>query len=298
MGFRFHKMLLQVTWVGVLLSVTTSASAVLSYPSALPNCQNNCGGVEIPYPFGMNQGCYLDESFSITCDNLTSQPMYGDAIVKNISIEDHSIEILACTARDCYNKAGALVNNTNYPTLWSRYFTISDTQNVFMAVGCDTYAYLDGYKNNESFSLGCMSVCVNSSNVVSGSCSGIGCCQTEIPKGLKSIALEAHSFNNHTKVWRFNPCSYAFIVQKDNLNFSADSLQNLPEKMPMVLDWAVGNETWAAGNETCAVNTKNYSCGGNSICKGSENGGYFCLCMDGYRGNPYLKDGCQGILLI
>lgn len=47
----------------------------------------------------------------------------------------------------------------------------------------------------------------------------------------------------------------------------------------MVLDWAVGNETWAAGNETCAVNTKNYSCGGNSICKGSENGGYFCLCL-------------------
>nr|POE53722.1 wall-associated receptor kinase 3 [Quercus suber] len=65
--------------------------------------------------------------------------------------------------------------------------------------------------------------------------------------------------------------------------------------MPMVLDWAVGNETWTVGNETCAVNTKNYSCGGNSICKGSENGGYFCLCMDGYRGNPYLKDGCQGI---
>ena len=83
MGFRFHKMLLQVTWVGVLLSVTTSASAVLSYPSALPNCQNStCGGVEIPYPFGMNQECYLDESFLITCDSLTSQPMYGDAIVK------------------------------------------------------------------------------------------------------------------------------------------------------------------------------------------------------------------------
>ena len=85
MGFRFHKMLLQVTWVGVLLSVTTSASAALSYPSALPNCQNStCGGVEVPYPFGMNQECYLDESFLITCDSLTSQPMYGDAIVKNI----------------------------------------------------------------------------------------------------------------------------------------------------------------------------------------------------------------------
>uniref|UniRef100_A0A7N2LD40 Uncharacterized protein n=1 Tax=Quercus lobata TaxID=97700 RepID=A0A7N2LD40_QUELO len=304
MGFRFHKMLLQVTWVGVLLSVTTSASAVLSYPSALPNCQNSCGGVEIPYPFGMNQGCYLDESFSITCDNSTSKPMYGNVIVKNISIEEHNIEILAYTAKDCYPiynlpfKNYVALNNSNYPTgptLWSRYFTISDTQNVFMAVGCDTYAYLNGFKNNHSFSLGCTSVCVDASNVVNGSCSGIGCCQTEIPEGMKNISLEAHSFNDHSKVLNFNPCSYSFIVQKDKFNFSVDSLQNLPEKMPMVLDWAVGNETWAAGNETCAVNTKNYPCGGNSTCKGSKNGGYFCLCMDGYRGNPYLKDGCQDI---
>ncbi|XP_075646905.1 wall-associated receptor kinase 1-like [Castanea sativa] len=294
MGFQFHKMLLQVTWVAVLLSLTTSASAVL-YPSALPNCQNSCGGVEIPYPFGMNEGCYLDESFSITCDNSTSQPTYGDVIVKNISIEDHNIEILAYTARDCYNNTGALVNNSNHPTLWSLYFTISDTQNMFMAVGCDTYAYLDGFKNNESFSLGCTSVCVDASNVVNGSCSGIGCCQTEIPKGMKNITLEAHSFNSHLKVWNFNPCSYSFIVQKDKFDFSTDSLQTLPEKMPMVLDWAVGNETWAVGNETCDVNTKNYSCGGNSTCTGSENGGYFCLCLDGYRGNPYLKDGCQDI---
>ena len=108
---------------------------------------------------------------------------------------------------------------------------------------------------------------------------------------MKNISLEAHSFNSHSKVLNFNPCSYSFIVQKDKFNFSADSLQNLPKKMPMVLDWAVGNETWAVGNETCAVNTMNYPCGGNSTCMGSENGGYFCLCMDGYRGNPYLKDG-------
>ncbi|KAL0007376.1 hypothetical protein SO802_008878 [Lithocarpus litseifolius] len=293
MGFRFHKLLLQVTWVGVLLSVTTSASAVLSHPLALPNCQNSCGGVEIPYPFGMNQRCYLDESFSITCDNSTSQPMYGNVIVKNISIEDHNIEILAYTARDCYNNPSALVNNNNHSTLWSRYFTISDTQNVFVAVGCDTYAYLVGSKNSESFSLGCMSVCVDSSNVVNGSCSGIGCRQTKIPKGLKSIVLEAHSFKNHTNVWRFNPCSYAFIVQKDNFNFSADSLQSLPGTMPMFLDWAIGNETWVVGSKACAVNTQKYLCGGNSTCKPSENGGHFCLCKDGYRGNPYLKDGCR-----
>nr|POE55804.1 wall-associated receptor kinase 3 [Quercus suber] len=65
--------------------------------------------------------------------------------------------------------------------------------------------------------------------------------------------------------------------------------------MPMVLDWAIGKETWVVGSKTCAVNTLKYLCGGNSTCKPSENGGHFCLCKDGYRGNPYLKDGCQDI---
>ena len=53
-------------------------------------------------------------------------------------------------------------------------------------------------------------------------------------------------------------------------------------------------------NETCEVarNKANYVCGGNSTCidlNPNNGSGYRCNFMAGYGGNPYLKDGCQGI---
>nr|POF21369.1 wall-associated receptor kinase 5 [Quercus suber] len=100
-------------------------------------------------------------------------------------------------------------------------------------------------------------------------------------------------FDNHTEVWDFNPCSFAFIIQEDKFNFSSDYLTSLRnnETLPMVLDWAIGAETCKV-----AQNTENYICGGNSTCIDPKNrSGYRCQCIVGYRGNAYLKDGCQDI---
>ena len=59
----------------------------------------------------------------------------------------------------------------------------------------------------------------------------------------------------------------------------------------MVLDWAVGYETCKF-----AQYKANYICGGNTTCSDPKNGsGYRCNCKKGYRGDPYLKDRCQGI---
>ena len=134
------------------------------------------------------------------------------------------------------------------------------------------------------------------SNVVNENCSGIGCCQIDIPQNLTDIILQAYSFKNHTQVWKFNPCSFAFIIKEDEFIFSSDYLTSLRNNktLPMVLDWAIDAET-------CEVtqNTENYICGGNSTCIDLKNRSrYRCQCRGGYRGNPYLKDGCQGIQYI
>ena len=174
-------------------------------------------------------------------------------------------------------------------------FTISNTQNKFIVVGCDTHAYLKFQQDKENFSTGCVSVCESSRHIVNGSCSGIGCCELNIPNGLKYVKLVSYSFKNHTEVEDFNPCGYAFISQQTMFNFSSDSLHSLQhQKMtPVVLDWAIGTERCKD-----VVNKSSYACGGNSTCIDSDNGsGYRCKCMEGYHGNPYLHLGCQGINL-
>ena len=296
----FHRMLVQLTWAGVILSDMAAAATATAFPLALPDCPDKCGEIQIPYPFGLTEGCYLKgiASFFINCTrNAKGEPLplTGNVIVTNISIIQGQIDILMYNAMDCYSESGTRLS---YKRQWQRrlynpIFTISETQNTFVAVGCDTYAYLNGFQNDQPFSIGCLTRCQNISNVVSGKCSGIGCCQMQIPGGLKNITLEAYSFKKHSSVFDFNPCSYAFIVREDKFKFSSAYLTTLRNNktLPMVLDWTIGSEKC-----DLSQNKSNYICGGNSTCVNPRYGsGYRCVCTNGYRGNPYLDHGCQGI---
>ncbi|KAL4598213.1 hypothetical protein ACB092_11G044500 [Castanea dentata] len=289
----FLETLIRITCVGVILSELAAAAVVFPYPIALPNCPKMCGYMEIPYPFGLTEDCSLDRNFFVNCTNSSEPFIPTHIIVKNISLHGQ-IDTLMYVARDCYEQGVKDVNSSIYSLLSSPLnFTVSSTQNKFVVVGCDTVAYLVGYQQNERYATGCASVCESTGFLVSGSCTGVGCCEVDIPKGLKNVTLESRSFQNHTKVENFNPCGYAFISKQDTFDFSIDSLRTLRDQqmMPMVLDWALGNETC---NDV--ENKSNYICGGNSLCQNSEDGpGYRCKCKDGYDGNPYLSHGCQDI---
>ncbi|KAL0009202.1 hypothetical protein SO802_010704 [Lithocarpus litseifolius] len=289
----FLETLVRITCVGVILSEFAVAVVGFTYPIARPNCSDRCGDMKIPYPFGLREGCYLDHNFFVNCTNSSEPFIHVNMIVTNISLHGH-IDTLMYVARDCYEQGVKDYNSSTEPWLKSPLnFTVSSTQNKFVVVGCDTYAYLNGYQQNERYTTGCASICESTRLMVNGSCTGVGCCEVDIPKGLENVTMESKSFQNHTIVENFNPCGYAFISKQDTFNFSIDSLRTLRDQqmMPMVLDWAIGNETC---NDV--ENKSNYICGGNSSCKNSEDGsGYRCKCKDGYDGNPYLPNGCQDI---
>ncbi|XP_030935431.1 putative wall-associated receptor kinase-like 16 [Quercus lobata] len=295
----FHSMLVLVTWVGVMLTAIMAAAAI-AYPLALPNCSDSCGDVKIPYPFGTTEGCYRkrwkeSRKFFINCSESyrgQPQPMIGNINVTSISIEGE-MNIMMYNSINCYYQWGTALSNNTAPWLQVPSFTVSVTKNKFVAVGCDTYAFLNGTLRDAPFTIGCLSKCNDTRNIVNGNCSGIGCCHIDIPEGLKDISFAANSFEKHKDVWSFNPCSFAFIIQKDKFSFSSAYLTSLQNNrtLPMVLDWAIGNETCEV-----ARNKRNYICGANSNCSDLNNGsGYRCKCKKGYDGNPYLKDGCQDI---
>ncbi|XP_068322324.1 wall-associated receptor kinase-like 8 [Pyrus communis] len=295
-----HLSLVMVVVVTILLGTPTPTTAQsLLQPQALPGCPDHCGNLTIPYPFGIGTGCYLQSRFNITCENSTQQPttrlMTSNIEITNIPLYDGELQILQHTASDCYDAQGNLTRRI-IPMLWvPPPYTISETKNVFVAVGCDTNAYFTGYQGEQRYTTGCVSICDNLGNAIDqhDTCSGIGCCQTKISSGLKNQTVTLGSFKNYADVRDSHRCSYAFLVQEGEFNFNSTSVRELNDttQRPAIIDWVIGNEAC----DIAAKKESTFACKANSYCHDRSSGGYICRCQSGYEGNPYLPGGCQDI---
>ncbi|XP_044476139.1 putative wall-associated receptor kinase-like 16 [Mangifera indica] len=282
--------------VEILLIVAIAATAVS--PRAKPGCNDTCGDLKIPYPFGTTSDCYFNKDFFINCSYLYNPPKpflrRSDVQVTRIGFNGSLVVLLQVT-RDCYDVNG-YTDNVDSCSSWSRSlsrFSVSNTENKFTVIGCDSYGYVEGSIGEKIYRTGCLTICENKNSVYNGSCTGNGCCQIDIPKGLTQINVSAYSFKNHSLVSGFNPCTYAFVAEKSRFNFSTDYLSKLTQdQFPLVLDWTI------PVNETCeeANSTSCYACKENSERYVREDyGGYLCRCKNGYEGNPYLSNGCQDV---
>lgn len=241
----------------------------------------------------MDDGCFL-EGFDVTCNSSFKPPKLfpGNGNVEALSISvDGLMQINHFIAYDCYDQNGVR-NRSNQPSidLSQRPYKFSDARNKFVGLGCDTEAYVVDV--DKKFSTGCASLCNNMSYVINGTCSGIGCCETSVPKGLRAFEIWLRSYYNHSGCWSFSPCSYAFLAdQSFKFNASMFFSYDKVETLPVTLEWAIGNKTCEE-----ARNDKDFACvAEQSECYESTNGqGYRCNCYRGYEGNPYLEGGCKG----
>ncbi|KAJ0086200.1 hypothetical protein Patl1_08214 [Pistacia atlantica] len=272
-------------------------TAATATPQAKDGCQHQCGDYEIPFPFGTTPACYLNEDFLITCNQTYNppKPFLRKTLnpVTHISV-DGQLQVLSTVAKDC--NGGGVTSGNLESKFDLKKFSISNNDNKFTVIGCKSYGTIQGGKSGRSFLTGCISLCDDIKDVENGSCTGAGCCQIDIPRGLQHINFTAYSFDDEDNVSKFNNnCTYAFVVAKSKFSFSSSYLNNLPnDKFPIVLDWTITGD----GNCTERSNKSDNACNENAVCyvpKDQQRSGYRCKCKDGYQGNPYLSHGCLDI---
>ncbi|KAF2322393.1 hypothetical protein GH714_013414 [Hevea brasiliensis] len=293
----------------VFLSFTSPLTATGS-PDAVSGCPDTCGNVHVPYPFGINftseiskPRCALNNSeFMFICNSTYNPPQlfFGENMpIHHISVEEGTISVKIYAAYNCYNNRGLFASFSQSISLGNGLFRFSDSRNKLTVVGCDTLALMEDA--TETFGSGCLSWC-ETDMTLQGSCSGFGCCQTSIPKSLKTLNISLSSSTNHSRVLQFNPCDFAFLSDERTYNVSSLQLSYNPFSSAtenfvtsdVVIEWVVREETCEVARSSS--NPNGYACGDNSKCLYSVNGqGYRCLCNDGFTGNPYLPQGCQDI---
>ncbi|KAL0336747.1 UNVERIFIED_CONTAM: Wall-associated receptor kinase [Sesamum calycinum] len=243
---------------------------------ARPNCQSKCGNLTVPYPFGigLGTGCSLGSWFDVNCNTSFNppKPFIGTGNLEILDISANTLKIKNWLASRCYNQFGNVTQDKKVSIdLATTPFTFSDI-NKLSVLGCDEFALISG-SEGRNFTSGCVSVCSSNQDLIDGACSGIGCCQTAIPKGLKRFNTNLGTLYSHLNIWSFSPCGYAFLGDPDSFRFSVSDLNDTDfqnrtiENVPVVLDWAIGTQ-----NCSEAQGSSDFACLQNSYCVDSDTG--------------------------
>ncbi|PIN26228.1 Serine/threonine protein kinase [Handroanthus impetiginosus] len=300
MGFLQIQFLNLLAILVIIAPSQSSLSATPpNFPVAKPRCADRCGNLSIPYPFGTTPDCYQNDSFFVTCNHTFNPPLafIQDSSIQIIDISlDGQLRALQFIGGECYNQNGTRALSREPWIDLPISFTVNNTANKFTVIGCDTNGLISGQRLiNRNYKTGCSAVCYAVDDLIEGSCTGLGCCQTSIPEQIWRVEWTLVSYDNFRNVSSFNNCSYSFLVEESAFRFSPENLTNFRyvERLPVVVDWAIGNDTC----EQAQINASSYACKSvNSRCYKPNNVyGYRCSCLEGYQGNPYLIDGCQDV---
>lgn len=284
-------------------SITEPATMLTVANTTKRGCPRTCGKVTIPYPFGLSKECAMGDDYVVNCRiiNGITYAVYVDEYTVLLNVTETELTLTATPAAQSCNSAGEQVNDNTYGSLnvIGKPYALSSTANRFIVTGCHHYGLIEAQTRAGRKVVSCVALCTKTEDLVDESCSGLGCCEAPIPKGLQAFNASLEKIVYNTSFTSGN-CSYAFIAKRGSINFRrAIDLQDpaFPLKvqvMPAIMDWFIANATCKEAHKSSST----YACQNNTECVDLNNHlnvyGYRCKCLHGFEGNPYLSPGCTG----
>ncbi|PWA60946.1 Concanavalin A-like lectin/glucanase, subgroup [Artemisia annua] len=268
---QFHAL-----WLFILILLKTASIEA----NSLNGCQDMCGYVTIPYPFGIGANCSINKWYNIDCNSsIPYLSALNNLEVMRVSVEDQTViprvsMFTSCKKRVQYSSEIMSIDLNGSPFLFNKF------QNILVVKGCGNAVLLDRKK----VVTGCSTTCHNDTVNEKNNCFGISCCQSTFPYHLKSYILDFTGFENQS---HDGTCKSSFIVDKQAYVLGSTML-GLQSLVPVSLLWTLtkndmkkincngrnGNVTFDLGN-------------GKSVMSGN------CTCKNKFHGNPYLPRGCK-----
>ncbi|XP_020867228.1 wall-associated receptor kinase-like 3 [Arabidopsis lyrata subsp. lyrata] len=318
MKTKFYRFLCIVVYVLSLL-MNGSSAATPPTSNTSTSCNRTCGGISIPFPFGIGgKDCYLNNWYEVVCNTTTSGsssttvPLLSriNKEVVNIYLPDGypepygvvhikgPVTSLGCSSNTSQVPQKSL-SGLNVTGKGSPYFLTDE--NRLVAVGCGTKALMTDI---ESEILGCESSCEDSTSskeVTNSICNGYKCCQARIPTERPQAMGVNIEINNGTGG---GGCKVAFLT---NTRYLPSNVTE-PEKFHadgyavVELGWYFDTSDSRFRNPLGCINLTrsngSYFADDNCLCQY----GYFsdinyrnCYCGNGFTGNPYIRGGCIDI---
>ncbi|CAL5026357.1 unnamed protein product [Urochloa decumbens] len=266
------------------------------------NCSTSCGGVTIPYPFGIGSECSLP-GFNLTCVTRADNSSYLLLGNLSITVPGSSFDSPPIPMFDVSNFPSIFGANISYFVKVRDQFSIHWTApgkpfaipagSSLAVVGCGVKASLFmGESDGEVGS--CSVVCVEDDIMDSlphGLCVGIGCCLINIEVDLRAFTL---NISRTGRASQLQEQVNAIITDRYSVNSSFQPSETKSDLSgagyPATLTWAIPHPPDC---NSAIKDRANYACVSNhSYCLDSTIGGYVCFCTEGFNGNPYVFNGC------